>query len=172
MGAPILAERTTRRRRTPPRFRMTPRTLAHFRRDPLGFLERLALHGDFVHFRLASLTDTYLVNDPKTVHEILAVQHRQVHKSKTVQAGERSHRAGALSSEDELHATQRRLIQRAFSKAHLERYGEQMQNTILEADGRGVRATSSTFSPRCIAWPWKWPRDPSSQPRSGTAPPS
>lgn len=136
MNAPTLAEPAVGHRRTPPRVRMTPRTIAHFRRDPLNFLQTIGSRSDLVRFRLAGLTDSYLVNDPAAIHELLTVHHRRTHKSETVKQANEILGQGLLSSEDELHAKQRRIIQRGFSKAHFEHYGREMQAAILATEAR------------------------------------
>jgi hypothetical protein len=72
--------------RTTARAELSPlAALRAFRRDPLGLLERLAVHGDVVWLRVPG-SDAFLFNHPDLVHEVLVVEHRAFHKGPTIQA--------------------------------------------------------------------------------------
>lgn len=100
-------------------------TLRAFRRDPLGLLERLAAEGDVVHARVPG-ADVYLLNHPDLVHDVLVADHRAFHKGPTIQAAKMLLGESLLTSEDEDHRRQRRLIQPLFHHDRIAGYADAM----------------------------------------------
>jgi cytochrome P450 len=100
-------------------------TLRAFRRDPLGLLERLAAEGDVVHARVPG-ADVYLLNHPDLVHDVLVTDHRAFHKGPTIQAAKMLLGESLLTSEDEHHLRQRRLIQPLFHHDRIAGYADGM----------------------------------------------
>jgi cytochrome P450 len=85
--------------------------LARYLRDPIGSLTALAReYGDVVHVPLGP-SDLYLVNDPELIRDVLVTHHRSFHKSRAYEEAKRILGSGLLTSEDELHRRQRRLLQ-------------------------------------------------------------
>ena len=97
-----------------------------FRRDPLAFLIDLARnHGDFVSFRLGT-QQTYLLNDPELLKDVLVTHSYKFRKGLGLQRAKRVLGEGLLTSEGETHKRQRRLIQPAFHKENIRAYGATM----------------------------------------------
>lgn len=109
--------------------------LRAFRRDPLGLLERLATYGDVVHVRVPR-TDAYLLNDPGLVHEVLVTHNRAFHKGPTIEAARMLLGESLLTSEDDVHRRQRRLIQPMFHHARIASYADDMAALAERAIGR------------------------------------
>jgi cytochrome P450 len=95
------------------------------RRDPIGLLERAASLGDLTKVRMPG-TEVYLVNHPDHVWEVLATGNRDFHKSPALQNARRVLGDGLLTSEDEHHRRQRRLIQPIFHHDRIDTYGDVM----------------------------------------------
>lgn len=68
----------------------------------------------------------HLVSDPEHIREVLAVRHRDFHKGVGLQRARAIVGNGLLTSEDELHRRQRRLIQPAFHHQRIEEYAATM----------------------------------------------
>jgi cytochrome P450 len=100
-------------------------TLRAFRRNPLELLERLAAEGDVVHARVPG-ADVYLLNHPDLVHDVLVTDHRAFHKGPTIQASKMLLGESLLTSEDEHHRRQRRLIQPLFHHDRIAGYADAM----------------------------------------------
>jgi len=97
-----------------------------FRRSPLAYLQRLATtYGDVVHFRLG-WRNAFLLNHPDLVQEFLVVHASRQVRGPVMQRGRAVMGKGLLTSEDPLHATQRRLIQPAFYRERLARHAQVM----------------------------------------------
>jgi cytochrome P450 len=98
-------------------------SLFEFRRDPIGFLTTLAqTYGDIVHFKLGS-QDVFLLNHPDYIRDVLVTNSRQFHKSRGLEIARRFLGNGLLTSEDEFHRRQRRLVQPAFHRDRIAAYG-------------------------------------------------
>src|SRR5262245_38242667 len=101
-------------------------SLFEFRRDPIGFLTTLAqTYGDIVHFKLGS-QDVFLLNHPDYIRDVLVTNSRQFHKSRGLEIARRFLGNGLLTSEDEFHRRQRRLVQPAFHRDRIAGYGSVM----------------------------------------------
>jgi cytochrome P450 len=94
-----------------------------FRRDPIGFLTTLAqTYGDIVHFKLGS-QDVFLLNHPDYIKDVLVTNSRLFHKSRGLEFARRFLGNGLLTSEDDFHRRQRRLVQPAFHRDRIAAYG-------------------------------------------------
>ena len=104
----------------------SPGQLFAFRRDPTGFLLRMAeKYGPVVHLRFAS-RDVYLLSNPADIEALLVSQHRKFVKGTALQATRRVLGKGLLTSEGDFHLRQRRLIQPIFHRQRIAGYGESM----------------------------------------------
>jgi cytochrome P450 len=99
--------------------------LRAFRSDPLGLLERLATYGDVARVEVPG-SAAYLLNHPDLVHDVLVAEHRSFHKGPTIQAARLLLGESLLTSEDETHRRQRRLIQPMFHHERIASYGSSM----------------------------------------------
>lgn len=109
-----------------PRSRFPGQTLLAFRRDPILFLRRLAReHGDVASFRLGQ-ESLMLVNHPDLIRDVLVTQARGFHKGRGLERAKRLLGEGLLTSEDDFHLRQRRLIQPAFHRQHIAAYAQTM----------------------------------------------
>jgi cytochrome P450 len=92
------------------------------RRDPLGFLPRLAReYGDVVHLRFGT-QDLYLVSHPDQIRDVLVTHSRQFKKGKGLEGAKRLLGEGLLTSEGDFHLRQRRLAQPAFHRERVAGY--------------------------------------------------
>ena len=99
--------------------------LRAFRTDPLGLLEGLATYGDVVRVDVPG-SAAYLLNHPDLVHEVLVVEHRAFHKGPTIRAAKMLLGESLLTSEEETHRRQRRLIQPMFHHERIASYAASM----------------------------------------------
>jgi cytochrome P450 len=107
-----------------------------FRRSPLTYLQALATtYGDVVHFRLG-WRNAFLLNHPDLVQEFLVVHASKQVRGPVMQRGRAVMGEGLLTSEDPLHATQRRLIQPAFHRERLARHAQVMGEYSSKACSR------------------------------------
>jgi cytochrome P450 len=109
--------------------------LRAFRRDPLSLLERLAPFGDVVRIRIPR-SDAYLLNHPDLVQGALVSHHRAFHKGPTIQAAKMLLGSSLLTSEEEVHHRQRRLIQPMFHHERIASYGDAMVRHAERAESR------------------------------------
>lgn len=103
--------------------RLRPRypgeTLWNFQRDPAGYLETLAReHGDLVRFRLGPI-DTFLVNHPTLIKEVLVTQNRNFRLGQAHQQVRHFFGDGLVTSEGDIHLRERRLIEPMFHAPHI-----------------------------------------------------
>ncbi|MDZ4857604.1 MAG: cytochrome P450 [Candidatus Hydrogenedentes bacterium] len=89
--------------------------LMHLHRE-YGELSRFTVWGQ----------EIYLVTRPDHVKDILVTNHKNFHKSKALEVAKYILGEGLLTSEDELHKRQRRMIQPAFHSQRINTYGEIM----------------------------------------------
>jgi cytochrome P450 len=99
-------------------------TLRRMRQDPLGFLESLAVQGDVVPFSVGS-RQAFLLRQPADIHAVLVSQHARFAKGPIYDRAKRLFGNGLFTAGDG-HKRRRSLIQPAFHRASLERYGEIM----------------------------------------------
>lgn len=106
------------------------------RRDPIGYLTRLArTYGDIVQFRVLD-RQIYLLNHPDYIREILVTRQNNFTKTPTLRRAKRFFGEGLLTSEGEHHVRQRRLLQPAFHRERLHSYGAVMTAYAREARDR------------------------------------
>ncbi len=92
------------------------------RRDPLGFLTRLAReHGDIARFRLGPV-DVHLVSRPDWIRDVLVTHADRFHKGRGLERAKRLLGEGLLTSEDPVHLRQRRMMQPAFHRDRIAGY--------------------------------------------------
>jgi cytochrome P450 len=102
------------------------REVLSFRRDPIAFFQNLATHyGDIAHFRLG-WKNAYLLNHPDLVQEFLVTHAAKHLRGPVMQRGRAIMGEGLLTSEDPLHAAQRRMIQPAFHRDRITGYATEM----------------------------------------------
>jgi len=119
-----------------PRGLAQPRLLLAFRRDPAGFLLKLAeRYGDVVHFKLGG-QPVYLLRHPDDVENVLVTNARNFLKGRRLQATKPLLGEGLLTSEDALHLRQRRLIQPIFHRQHIAGYGQTMVEQAARLSAR------------------------------------
>jgi cytochrome P450 len=107
-----------------------------FRRDPLGFLERVAReHGDMALIRLGPQR-VYLLNHPEHAREAFVTRHRAFEKGVGLRRAEQLLGKGLLTSEGELHRRQRRLVQPAFHHERVTGYAAEMSRCALAVSAR------------------------------------
>ena len=99
--------------------------LRAFRDDPIALLERLATYGDVVRVDVPG-SAAYLLNHPDLVRDVLVTGHRSFHKGPTIRAAKLLLGESLLTSEDETHLRQRRLIQPMFHHERIATYGASM----------------------------------------------
>lgn len=81
------------------------------RRDPVGFLRRMAAeHGDIVHFRLGR-THVVLLNDPRLIQEVLQERPLEFGKGAVTPATKRIIGDALFADDGEHHDRQRRAVQ-------------------------------------------------------------
>jgi cytochrome P450 len=99
--------------------------LREFSSDPLSMLTKTAALGRVTRLRFLN-SIAYLLSDPEDIKYVLVDNHRNYHKGYGLQALKPVLGEGLLTSEDELHSRQRRLIQPAFHRQRIESYASVM----------------------------------------------
>ncbi len=109
-----------------------PRSFGNFRqvialrRNPLKFLAMLAReYGPVSRFSVGRL-HFFLFTSPEAVREILVTNHERMHKGRALQRAKVLLGEGLLTSEDEFHKRQRRLVNPAFHRERLPGYAREM----------------------------------------------
>jgi len=101
-------------------------SLRAMQRDPLSFLTRIAREfGDVAHFTFGP-QHLYLVNEPDLIRDVLITKQHSFMKGRALQRTKLLLGEGLLTSEGDFHLRQRRLMQPAFHRDRLARYGEVM----------------------------------------------
>ncbi len=120
-----------------PRKSLIPgRQMFSFRRDPLGFLARLAReYGDVAYFRLGP-QQVFFLNHPDYIKDVLVTHHESFHKGRALQRSKRLLGEGLLTSEGAQHRRQRRLAQPAFHRQRINDYGRVMVEYAARASER------------------------------------
>jgi cytochrome P450 len=96
-----------------------------FRKDPTGFLTKLAGLGDVAAFRLGP-QPAFFLNDPEMIRDLLVVNAHKFHKGRALQRAKTLLGEGLLTSEGEFHLRQRRMIQPAFHRSRIAEYSRSM----------------------------------------------
>jgi len=109
-----------------PRSRIPFRYLRILQHDPIPFFQKLADdYGDASQFHVGP-QQIFFFNHPDLIRELLVTQHRSFHKSRVLQRSKIIFGEGLLTSEEEVHRRQRRLVQPAFHRERIARYAEVM----------------------------------------------
>jgi cytochrome P450 len=74
----------------------------------------------------ASGPSSYLINDPELIRSVLVTRAEAYHKGRGLERAKRLLGEGLLTSEDSIHLRQRRLMQPAFHRERISRYGDTM----------------------------------------------
>lgn len=107
-----------------------------FRRQPAQFLLSVARqYGDLAYFRLGQ-QHMYLLNHPDLVQEVLVTHQRSFMKSRILQRAKVLLGEGLLTSEDDFHLRQRRLVQPAFYRDRLISYARTMTESAASGADR------------------------------------
>lgn len=96
-----------------------------FRRDPTGFLTKIAALGDISFFRMAR-QPAFFLNDPELIRDVLVVNHHKYHKGRALKRAKALLGEGLLTNEGLEHLRQRRMIQPAFHRQRIAKYAESM----------------------------------------------
>jgi cytochrome P450 len=100
--------------------------LPEFRKDPAGFLEKMARqYGDVVYLPLGR-QHIYYVGHPDAIRDILVTHQTKFKKSRMLERARVLLGDGLLTSEGQHHRRQRRLVQPAFHRDRLAGYGAVM----------------------------------------------
>jgi cytochrome P450 len=110
-------------------------SLRLLRRDPIALLEDAADLGDVVRVPMPRV-ELFVVNHPDLVWDVLATGNHDFHKSPALQNARRVLGDGLLTSEDEVHRRQRRLIQPIFHHERIDAYSEAVVDEAERASDR------------------------------------
>ena len=100
--------------------------LPEFRKDPAGFLERMARqYGDVVYIPLGR-QHIYYLGHPDMIRDVLVTSQNKFKKSRMLERARVLLGDGLLTSEGDHHRRQRRLVQPAFHRDRLAGYGAVM----------------------------------------------
>ena len=95
-------------------------------RDPLEFFSAIAReYGDVAYLRLAS-EQLFVVSDPAVIKDVLVTHNQNFHKSRGLEKIKILLGEGLLTSEDDFHLRQRRLMQPAFHRDRVAAYASTM----------------------------------------------
>jgi len=100
-------------------------SLIDFYRDILGFLTKASHYGDISYFKLGP-RDVFLLNHPDLIKDVLVTHHRNFLKSRALERAKLVLGEGLLTSEQDIHLRQRRIIQPAFHHKRIATYGKTM----------------------------------------------
>ncbi|RFU66050.1 cytochrome P450 [Peribacillus glennii] len=115
-----------------PNGRLITGHLKDFQEDPLGFLRKAANYGQVAKMRFGPFKHVYLISDPEMIKEVLVTKQKYFVKSKDFHALKPILGEGLLTSEKDTHMRQRRLIQPAFKRSHINNYGQDMIEVTAE----------------------------------------
>ena len=102
------------------------------RRDPLGFMERMAReYGDVVHFRIGR-RHVYLLNHPDHIKGVLVTHYANFLKGRGIVRRDNFLGEGLLTSEGSFHRRQRQLTQPAFHHERFAGYGATMAKLAVD----------------------------------------
>ncbi len=96
-----------------------------FRRRPVEFLSNIARLGDISFFQLGG-QHAYFVNHPDLIRDVFVVNHQKFHKGLGLQRMKLLLGEGLLTSEEDLHLRQRRMMQPAFHRQRIAGYAASM----------------------------------------------
>jgi cytochrome P450 len=96
-----------------------------FRRRPIEFLSNIARLGDITYFQLGS-QNAFFVNHPDLVRDIFVANQHKFHKGLGLQRMKLLLGNGLLTSEEDFHLRQRRMMQPAFHRQRIAGYAASM----------------------------------------------
>jgi cytochrome P450 len=95
-------------------------------RNPLEFFTQLArTYGDLAYVRMGG-EHLFIASDPDVIRDVLVTHNQSFHKGRGLERTKRLLGEGLLTSEDEFHLRQRRLIQPAFHRERIAAYATTM----------------------------------------------
>ncbi|WP_051404889.1 cytochrome P450 [Bacillus cihuensis] len=98
-----------------------------FQADPLAYFTHLSNeYGDVAKIKFGPFQNVYLISNPDLIKEVLVTKQKSFIKSKAMHSLEDVMGQGLFTSEKEFHMSQRRLIQPAFKRSHINSYGQDM----------------------------------------------
>ncbi|WP_253944643.1 cytochrome P450 [Paenibacillus sp. NEAU-GSW1] len=104
--------------------------LTAYRKDPLGFLTELQKeYGGVAKIRFGPQT-MYVIYDPELLKEVLLTKQEHFIKLKAFQEARLFVGDGLATSEGDKHKRTRRLLQPHFTRAHIQKYAEQMSGIV------------------------------------------
>ena len=111
-----------------------------FRKDPMGFLERMAREfGDIVHWKMGG-QNVFLINDANLIRDVLITQDKKFDKQ--LEAARSLLGLGLTVSSGEFHRRQRQSIQPGFYRDRIAKFAEVMVQCAARAQNRwGENAT-------------------------------
>ncbi len=105
-----------------------------FRKDPMGFLERMAREfGDIVHWKMGG-QNVFLINDANLIRDVLITQDKKFDKQ--LEASRSLLGLGLTVSSGELHRRQRQSIQPRFHRDRIAKFAEVMVQCAARAQNR------------------------------------
>jgi cytochrome P450 len=108
----------------------------NFLRDPLTVLHNLSKeYGDISHFKFGG-QHIYLINHPDYIKDVLVTYNNNFIKSRGLQLAKSVLGEGLLTSEGELHYTQRQLIQPVFQPDVISKYANIMTDYAQDISSR------------------------------------
>ncbi len=128
------------------------RRIPMLRRDRIEFLTAQAALGDVTTFKMGPAR-VYFINHPDLIRDILVVNADKYIKGRALQRAQKLLGKGLLTSENEFHLRQRRMIQPAFHRARIAEYarsmtayadrmaGEWQDGTVYDIDQEMMRLT-------------------------------
>lgn len=121
-----------------PRFLQSVRNVLAMRRDILGFWQKLKDdYGDVAQFKLGR-EQFFLFSRPDMIQDVLVANARIFHKSRGLELTKKVLGDGLLTSEDDYHKRQRRMVQPAFHAERVNAYGPEMTAYAQRASERWV----------------------------------
>lgn len=106
--------------------------LNEFQADPLAFLKKASGYGEVAKIRFGPFQNVYLISDPDMIKQVLVTKQKYFVKSKDFHALKTIIGEGLLTSEKKTHMRQRRLIQPAFKRSHINNYGQDMIDITVD----------------------------------------
>ena len=126
------------------------RLVKESRRDPLGFMTRLAqTYGDVCSFRVG-FEHIFFANHPDHVHDILVNHYDNFLKGRGSQRSRRYLGEGVLLSEGDTHRRQRRLAQPAFHRNRVATYADVMGQHCERMSSRWVNGEVLDIWPEMV----------------------
>jgi cytochrome P450 len=114
-----------------------PLALLALKGDLLGVYARLGSYGDLSYMQFLD-HHVYMVQDPEDIFTVLVTDNRKFMKGQATHEAKRLLGEGLLSSNGELHARQRKLLQPAFHPSRLEHQGAIAVKHATELSNRWV----------------------------------